>query len=140
MSKVTPLPTTYEDETIWEIRDELIPKPKGWQILISPYSTEAKSSGGIVLPEDVNTANKHLNMVGAVIAMGDLCYTDDRFKVGERDPKAWCSVGDWVLYSQNIGTRFNVYDDNNELVEFLLLNDDNIKAVVDDPRTIRAYV
>lgn len=140
MSKVTQLPTSYEDSTSWELKDELIPKPKGWQILISPFKTDSKSAGGIILTEDINTANKHLNMVGAVIAMGELCYTDDRFSVGKRDPKAWCRVGDWVLYSQNIGIRFNVYDERNELVEFLLLNDDNIKAVVDDPRTIRAYV
>ena len=140
MSKVTQLPTNYEDDTSLELRDDLIPQPKGWQILISPYKAKNKSAGGIVLPDDVGVANKHLNMVGCVIAMGELCYTDGRFGVGERDPKEWCHVGDWVLYGQNIGTRFSVYDDNNELVEFLLLNDDNIKAVIDDPRTIRAYV
>lgn len=117
-----------------------VPQPTGWAILIMPYISEEKSQGGIILPDDVQNANRHLNIVGEVIAMGDLCYTDDRFAIGDRTPKAWCKVGDWVTYPQNIGSRFTVYDENNDAVEFILLNDDNIRSVVKDPRNIRAYV
>jgi len=125
---------SYEDYSID------IPEPVGWTVLVRPYKAEAMSSGGIALPEASQQANRYLNSVGQVISMGSLCYTDDRFSVGDRAPVAFCKVGDYVQYGQNIGHRFNVYDSKGELIEFILLNDDNIKTVVDNPGVIRAYV
>jgi co-chaperonin GroES (HSP10) len=122
------------------IRPQDLPRPVGWQLLIKPYFGESESKGGIILPDDTQNANKHLNVVGQVIAMGELCYTDDRFKVGDREAKAWCKPGDWVLYNQNIGQKLTIYDTDNKPVVFLFMNDDNIKCVVESPKNIRAWV
>ena len=43
----------------------------------------------------------------------------------------WCKAGDFVLVRTYSGTRFKIYGR-----EFRLLNDDQIDAVVDDPRGI----
>lgn len=131
-----------EDEPLeaGEINTIDMPDPVGWQLLVKPYKAETVSAGGIVLSDSVSNANKHMNIVGQVMKMGDLCYNDDRFKQGDRLPRAFCKTGDWVLYALNVGTKFNMYDDNNRPVELVLMNDDHIKAVVDDPKKIRSYV
>jgi co-chaperonin GroES (HSP10) len=129
-----------EVEETGVVAPEDIPVPVGWQVLVKPYKTEQVSQGGIVLADSVQDANNHLNVVGEVIAMGNLCYSDDRFRQGDRDPKPFCKVGDFVMYGTYVGTKFTIYDDQGKPQDFLLLNDDNIKAVVKTPKKIRAYV
>ena len=43
----------------------------------------------------------------------------------------WCKEGDYVLFRMNSGTRFSV-----EGIEYRLMNDDSIEAVVADPRGV----
>jgi co-chaperonin GroES (HSP10) len=57
--------------------------------------------------------------------MGPDCYLDK-----ERFPtKPYCKEGDFVLIRAFQGTRFKVHGE-----EFRIINDDNVEAVVDDPR------
>ena len=68
-----------------------------------------------------------LSIIGAVIDMGTECYADkERFPTGP-----WCQVGDFVMFRANSGTRFKIGG-----TEYRLMNDDNIEAVVADPRGI----
>jgi len=68
-----------------------------------------------------------LSMVGIVLDMGDLAYSDkDRFPTGK-----WCNEGDYVMFRMNSGTRFKV-----DGQEYRLINDDTIEAVVVDPQAI----
>lgn len=138
MNEAAKLPEVMNENVVAAVID--LPVPVGWTILVKPYKAETMSAGGIAIPEASQEANRYLNTVGEVIAMGSLCYTDDRFRVGDRDPVAFCRVGDHVQYGQNVGHRFNVYDSKGELTEFILLNDDNVKTVVANPGAIRAYV
>ena len=43
----------------------------------------------------------------------------------------WCRTGDYVMFRANSGTRFKV-----DGVEYRLMNDDSIEAVVNDPRGV----
>ena len=60
--------------------------------------------------------------------MGDGAYADkDRFPDG-----AWCKEGDFVMFRMNSGTRFTIGG-----VEYRLMNDDSVEAVVTDPSGIQ---
>lgn len=120
-----------------------LPKPQGWKILVRPHEPENVSPGGIVLSDDTTNAQKYNTCVGKVLAMGHLCYTDDRFRLGERDPRAWCEVGSWVIYNAYNGQKLKMLKQilgSSDDMELLLINDDEVKAVVTDPYMIRAYV
>ena len=68
-----------------------------------------------------------LSIIGLVLDMGDNAYSDkERFPTGP-----WCKTGDYVMFRMNTGTRFKVDD-----VEYRLMNDDSIEAVVNDPRGV----
>jgi len=59
--------------------------------------------------------------------MGPDCYKDEtRFPTGP-----WCQVGDFVLFRAFSGTRIKIHGK-----ELRIINDDNVEAVVDDPRGI----
>jgi co-chaperonin GroES (HSP10) len=57
----------------------------------------------------------------------------DAYKDASRYPDGpWCQPGDYVMFRMNSGTRFKMGD-----VEYRLMNDDSIEAVVADPRGIQ---
>jgi co-chaperonin GroES (HSP10) len=60
-----------------------------------------------------------------VLKVGPEAYKDtNKFPSG-----AWCKAGDFVLVRTYSGTRFKIYGK-----EFRLINDDQVDAVVQDPR------
>jgi co-chaperonin GroES (HSP10) len=68
-----------------------------------------------------------MTVTGVVLDMGAQAYSDkERFPNGP-----WCNVGDFVLFRSTTGTRIRVNG-----VEYRLMNDDSIEAVVADPRGI----
>jgi len=68
-----------------------------------------------------------MSIIGLVVDMGDQAYSDtERFPTGP-----WCKQGDYVMFRANSGTRFKV-----DGLEYRLMNDDSIEAVVADPRGV----
>jgi co-chaperonin GroES (HSP10) len=95
--------------------------PVGYRVLVEPDKVEEVSKGGII----VTTTNKKLEqqaqVKGTVIALGTECW---------RESKApWCKVGDKVLYQKHVGMRIPGLD-GNMLDNYLLLNDEDITAIV----------
>lgn len=105
-----------------------LPKPVGYRLLIAlPKVEETFGDTGLVKAEKTVYEEKLLTVVGLVLDMGDQAYKDpDRYPSGP-----WCKVGDYVLFRANTGTRFRVNG-----VEYRLMNDDSIEAVVADPRGV----
>lgn len=105
-----------------------LPKPVGYRLLIAlPKIDETFGDTGLYKAEKTVYEEKLLTVVGLVLDMGDQAYKDpDRYTSGP-----WCKVGDYVLFRANTGTRFRVHG-----VEYRLMNDDSIEAVVADPRGI----
>ena len=64
-----------------------------------------------------------------VVSVGPLAYKD-KDKFGE-DLVPWCKEGDFILTRAYSGTRLKIYGR-----EFRIINDDQVDAVVDDPRGI----
>ena len=104
-----------------------LPKPVGYRLLIALPQVEETFEGGIIKAERTVYEEKILTVVGLVLDMGDQAYKDEtRFPNGP-----WCKPGDYVMFRANTGTRFKFNG-----VEYRLMNDDSIEAVVADPRGV----
>jgi len=105
-----------------------LPAPKGFRILCAVPQVEEEYEGGLIKAEDTKRVEEQTTVVLFVIKLGDLAYADkDRFPTG-----SWCKEGDFVLTRPYTGTRVVIHGR-----EFRIINDDNVEAVVDDPRGIR---
>jgi co-chaperonin GroES (HSP10) len=105
-----------------------LPVPRGYKILVTlPPVEEEYGESGLVKSTQSMYHEQLLTNVLFVVELGAMCYSDkERFPGG-----AWCKKGDFVLCRANTGTRFKVHG-----VEFRLINDDSVEAVVVDPRGI----
>lgn len=104
-----------------------MPKPVGYRLLVALPKVEETFGSGIIKADKTLHEEKILTVVGYVIDMGEQAYSDkDRFPTGP-----WCKVGDCVVFRASSGTRIKVNG-----VEYRLMNDDSIEAVVADPRGI----
>ena len=111
-----------------EVADpEVLPELPGFHVLIRPVSVKSQTKGGILLPDSTKEDMSYLTTVGKVIVLGDLAYMDkDKFPAG-----AWCNVGDYVCYGKHTGTKLFYKG-----VRFILLFDDQITMVVEDPKDL----
>lgn len=93
-------------------------KPLGNRALVEPLDPEAKSAGGIYLPEAAQEAPRE----GKVIAVGPGRVGDD----GQRIPME-VEVGDIVIYTKYGGNEVRVED-----TDYLLLDENSLLAVRED--------
>jgi len=110
-------------------KDELekVPQPSGWRMVLFPLKLQGKTKGGVLLTDDTVTESQVTTNICKVLKMGPECYKDkEKFPSGP-----WCKEGDWVLITRYAGSRIRI--DGGEL---RIINDDEILAVVDDPRDI----
>ena len=104
-----------------------LPEPKGYRILIALPEPENKTTGGIYKTETELYTEEIATVVGFVLKMGEDCYDDKKkFPSG-----AWCKEGDWIVFRAFTGTRLKIHGK-----EFRIINDDNVEAIVQDPRGI----
>lgn len=119
-------------EKVVELTEEEVeaqlPTPVGYRVLVAlPQVEETYGDTGLVKSTTTKNQEHIMSIIGLVLDMGDQAYSDkDRFPTG-----AWCKAGDYVMFRMNTGTRFRVGG-----VEYRLMNDDSIEAIVADPRGI----
>ena len=125
MNKVAELDINEVDEQELEAQ---LPRPVGYRILIAMPEIEETYADTKVLKTTTIIHQEHImSIIGLVLDMGDQAYSDvERF-----GNEPWCKVGDYVMFRANTGTRFKVGG-----VEYHLMNDDSIEAVVNDPRGV----
>lgn len=101
--------------------------PVGHRILVLPDEVETKSTSGIILPID---EEKELaaSQFGTVLAIGEGCWVYHT-KEGKVQETPWCSVGDRVLFAKYAGRMLDDTENGNKLI---ILNDDDIMAVIKD--------
>jgi co-chaperonin GroES (HSP10) len=106
-----------------------LPKPVGYRVLVAlPQPEETISGTSIIKTDTAKTQDHIMSIIGLVVDMGSGAYADkDRFPDGP-----WCKEGDFVMFRMNSGTRFTIGG-----VEYRLMNDDSIEAVVADPTGIQ---
>ena len=119
---------TYDPNMSDDELEVQLPKPVGYRVLVAMPEVEKTFDGTNVLKTDAVMHNEHImSIIGMVLDMGDQAYNDkERFPNGP-----WCKTGDYVMFRANTGTRFKVAG-----VEYRLMNDDSIEAVVVDPRGV----
>mgnify|MGYP003115132606 CR=1 FL=1 len=105
-----------------------LPIPVGYRVLVALPQIEETFDGTDLLKTDTTKNQEYvMSIIGLVMDMGEQAYNDpERFPTGP-----WCKPGDYVMFRANSGTRFKVGD-----VEYRLMNDDSIEAVVVDPRGV----
>jgi len=106
-----------------------LPKPVGYRVLVAlPQPEETISGTSIIKTDTAKTQDHIMSIIGLVVDMGSGAYADkDRFPDGP-----WCKEGDFVMFRMNSGTRFTIGG-----IEYRLMNDDSIEAVVADPTGIQ---
>ena len=116
--------TTLTDEEL----EQQLPKPVGYKLLIAlPQIEETLGESGLIKAARTMQEEHLMTVTGLVLDMGAQAYSDpDRFPTG-----AWCKVGDYVVFRANSGTRVRVHG-----IEYRLMNDDSIDAVISDPRGV----
>ena len=109
--------------------DAQLPKPVGYRVLVALPQQADTYDGSNILKTDTAKRHDHImSIMGLVMDMGEQAYSDEeRFPTG-----AWCKQGDYVMFRANTGTRFTVNG-----LEYRLMNDDSIEAVVADPAGIK---
>lgn len=113
-----------------ETKAGALPTPTGWKLLCIVPDVDSKIAGtSLDLVRDPTTLRQeeHATTVLFVLRMGPDAYKDaNKFPGG-----AWCKEGDFVLVRTYSGTRFKIFGK-----EFRLINDDQVEAVVQDPRGV----
>jgi len=106
----------------------MLPEPTGWKLLCAVPDISEKYDGtelDLVKPGTYMRQEEHATTVLFVLKVGPDAYKDTtKFPAG-----AWCKAGDFVLVRTYSGTRFKIFSK-----EFRLINDDQVEAVVQDPR------
>ena len=106
---------------------EKVPTPTGWRLVLFPLKLSNKTASGIHLTDETVTESQLTTNICKVLKVGPDAYKDkEKFPTGP-----WCKQDDWVLITRYAGSRIRI--DGGEL---RIINDDEILAVVDDPRDI----
>ncbi len=116
------------DDAPQEEKASSLPEPTGWKLLcIVPNVADTFENSSIVKAETFMKQEEHATTVLFVLKVGPDAYKDtNKFPNG-----AWCKAGDFILVRTYSGTRFKIYGK-----EFRLINDDQVDAVVQDPRGV----
>ena len=109
-----------------DVSEEEIPDPCGYRLLIALPEIDELFNNMFVKPEKLVQDEQVASVIGLVLDMGPLAYTDkERFPTGP-----WCKVGDYIIMRAFTGTRIRVRGK-----EFRFINDDSVEGVVrGDPR------
>lgn len=104
-----------------------MPKPVTFHLLCMVPEAEKQYEGGIIKADSTLYREEVLTMVLFVVDMGPDAYKDTkRFPSGPS-----CAKGDFVLVRPNTGTRMKIHGK-----ELRLIQDDQVEAIVEDPRGI----
>ena len=95
----------------------------GYRILLKAITLPETTKSGLMLPEKMRNIERRGYNIGLVLKMGDQAYQPlERF-----GGKAYCKVGDWVIYSSYERDEINL---NDHLCYFI--NDERIYATLSE--------
>lgn len=115
------------EEVSQQANAKQLPDPKGYFILCAIPEAEKAFDSGILKADATIQRDEILAPVMFVLKIGELAYRDEKkFPTGP-----WCKEGDFIIVRSNTGTRLKIHGR-----EFRLITDDQVEAVVSDPRGI----
>jgi hypothetical protein len=107
-----------------------LPEPKTFHLLtvLPEVDEKFEGEGELIKASQTMHFEEVLTPVLFVVKMGPDAYKDEtRFPSGPS-----CKVGDFVIVRPNTGTRIKIHGK-----EFRLIKDDQVEAIVQDPRGIQ---
>lgn len=111
-----------------EDRAKQLPTPSGWKLLCAVPEIDDRFEGtDIVRPDSNKTQEQLATVVLFVVKLGPDAYKD----TAKYPSGPWCKEGDFILARQYSGTRLLIHGK-----EFRVIYDDQVEAVVQDPRGI----
>jgi chaperonin GroES len=110
--------TATKEKPVAKKKTDLKLQPLGDRVVVRRESSEAKTAGGIVLPDSA----KEKPSRGTVVSVGNGKMLDDGSR-GQLQVKA----SDRVLFTAWAGEAFKVNDE-----EFLLMREEDILAILED--------
>jgi co-chaperonin GroES (HSP10) len=110
---------------------ESLPTPVYWRVLVMPLAAREKSKGGIIIAPQAQEAQQHLCYVGKILAAGGEAFESERFANEKNLPQ----IGDWIIYGRYAGQRL-LWKNK---IRLLLINDDEVLAVVKDPDDVKVH-
>ena len=129
MSKLIVPKHIWDGKAVEKQKKELekVPNPVGYRITLFPLKLESKTKSGLYLTDETIQESQVTTNICKVLKMGPECYKDkEKFPTGP-----WCKLDDWVLITRYAGSRIKI-----EGGELRIINDDEILAVIDDPRDV----
>ena len=119
-----------DDNDTPEEKGTMLPEPTGYKLLCVLPDASKKLTGtelDLERPDTYVRQDEHATTVLFVLKAGPDAYKDaTKFPSGP-----WAKPGDFIITRTYSGTRLKIYGK-----EFRLINDDQVEAVVDDPRGI----
>lgn len=110
-----------------QVKATQVPQPTGWKLLCVLIDVDNTYESGILKADETMRTEELTSPVLFVMEVGPQAYKDaDKFPDGP-----WCKAGDFILTRPYTGTRVKIHGK-----EFRLINDDQVEAVVQDPRGI----
>jgi len=111
-----------------EPQSRLLPKPSGFHVMCTIPKAKASFEDSVLIKAAKTMQDEEAaTTVLFVLSLGPDAYSDKgRFPSGP-----WCKEGDFIVVRTYAGTRFKIFGQ-----EFRIINDDQVEAVVDDPRGI----
>ena len=115
-------------ETPAEDKAKQLPTPATYHLLCMVPQAEETYESGLIKAGATTHYEEVLTPVLFVTKIGPDAFKDEkRFPSGPS-----CQEGDFVIVRPNSGTRLKIHG-----VEFRIINDDSVEAVVQDPRGIQ---
>lgn len=117
-------------------------EPLGSRVLVQLRSAKTRTKGGIILTQEVQETDQWNTQVAMIRAIGPLSFRH-RDSMEEWKEGAWCNVGDFVRVPKYGGDRWSVKIDeggSQREVLFILFNDLDLIARVNDPLAMRAFI
>ena len=104
--------------------------PLGQKVLVQLRMVRARTAGGIVLHKETVDFNKDIGAMGKVLALGPIAYKN-RDSGQDWKEGAWVKPGDYVRVIRFGGDRYRRNLNEDDFVEFIILNDFEVYARVD---------
>ena len=97
--------------------------PCGYQVLVKMQKPEAKTKGGIYVPDETKEMAEMKGACGEVLALGPDAYTGTSDGAPRFPNGPYCKAGDWVEWNRYQERRVHIDGD-----EYALIHDDRILA------------
>lgn len=113
-----------------------IPKPSFWRVIVMPVKAKEVSRGGIVLAQSNVDAQRVLNFIGKIVALGPMAGKHERLGGDGTTPHAsFPKVGEYVMFGRYAGQALTYRG-----ARLLLVNDDEILGSVPNPEALTVSV